>query len=221
MSEIHKWYYKRTAGLAVSIGTLSLACVFLILCLSGCYPNQDVRPKPPDELYIRSLIETIQGNYKQAYYDYQKSVESDPNFANASFLSGILYGWALSESEADDTPILKAQRQVLLTPLQLTVRSELLSVAVDSKNDSIQVFGVGIAPKNITSSEQERMLAREAALTDAYAWVARLAMWTKMGVDAPLDVSQKLSNVRTLKEYWIGREVFAVKVKAPLKKNMM
>lgn len=221
MSEIHKWFYKRIARLAVLIGTLSLACVFLILYLSGCYPNQDVRPVPPGELYIRSLIETIQGDYKQAYYDYQKSVESDPNFANASFLSGILYGWALSESEADDTPILKAQRQVLLTPLQLTVRSELLSVAVDSKNDSIQVFGVGIAPKNITSSEQERMLAREAALTDAYAWVARLAMWSKMGVDAPLDVSQKLSDVRTLKEYWIGREVFAVKVKAPLKKNMM
>ncbi len=192
-----------------------------MLCLSGCYPNQDVRPQPPGELYIRSLIETIRGNYKQAYYDYQKSVESDPNFANASFLSGILYGWAISESEADDTPLLKAQRQVLLTPLQLTVRNELLSVAVDTKNDSIQVFGVGIAPRNITSSEQERILAREAALTDAYAWVARLAMWTKTGVDAPLDVSQKLSNVRTLKEYWIGREVFAVKVKAPLKKNMM
>jgi hypothetical protein len=221
MSEIHKWSYKRTARLAALIATLLLACVFLTLCLSGCYPNQDVRPKPPGELYIRSLIEAIQGDYKQAYYNYQKSVESDPNFANASFLSGILYGWALSESEADDTPILKAQRQVLLTPLQLTVRSELLSVAVDSKNDSIQVFGVGIAPKSITSSEQERILAREAALTDAYAWVARLAMWTKMGVDAPLDVSQKLSDVRTLKEYWIGREVFAVKVKAPLKKNMM
>jgi hypothetical protein len=221
MSEIHKWSYKRTAGLAVASGTFLLACVFLTLCLSGCYPNQDVRPQPPGELYIRSLIETIQGNYKQAYLNYQKSVESDPNFANASFLSGILYGWALSESEADDTPILKAQRQVLLTPLQLTVRSELLSVAVDTKNDSIQVFGVGIAPRNITSSEQERMLAREAALTDAYAWVARLAMWSKVGVDAPLDVSQKLSNVRTLKEYWIGREVFAVKVKAPLKKNMM
>jgi hypothetical protein len=221
MSEIHKWSYKRIARLAVLIGTLSLACVFFILCLSGCYPNQDVRPQSPGELYIRSLIETIQGNYKQAYYDYRKSVESDPNFANASFLSGILYGWALSESEADDTPILKAQRQVLLTPLQLTVRSELLSVSVDSKNDFIQVFGVGIAPRNITSSEQERILAREAALTDAYAWLARLAMWTKMGVDAPLDVSQKLSDVRTLKEYWIGREVFAVKVRAPLKKNMM
>jgi hypothetical protein len=44
-------------------------------------------------------------------------------------------------------------------------------------------------------------------------------MWTKTGVEGSFDVSQELFDVRSLKEAWIGEEVFAVKVGAPLRKN--
>jgi hypothetical protein len=212
---------------------LLLACGFFILCLPGCprpQTEQDQVDSPdnqkveeaetPKLLYVQSVKESVEENYEQAYYDYRKAVEIDPGLANASHLAGVVYGWVISESEAENVPLLTAQRRLLLTPQELDVRRNLLSVAVDKDKDTIQVFGVGIAPKNVSSAEQKRLLAREAALTSAYVWVARLAMWTKSGVEGPFDVSQKVFGVRPEQEFWIGEEVFAIKVKAPLEKNM-
>lgn len=196
-----------------------LACALSILCFSGCPPTGRVAFEPAHELYVNSLREFMRGNYPGAYHGYQQAVETDPSLANSSHQSSILYGWVRSQSQAEDASLLEAQRQLLLTPQQFARRQALLSLAVDTERDTIQVFGIGLAPGSISHPEQKRLLAREAALTSAYAWVARLATWTKTGVEGSFDVSQELFDVRPLKEAWIGEEVFAIKVGAPLRKN--
>lgn len=204
---------------------LPLACVLFILCFSGCIKPKDqasrTSPKSPHQLYLKSQKELLLGDYEQAYHDYQKAVAVEPSIANATHLSSILYAWAISQSEAEDVPLLNAQKQVLLKPQQFVPRQELLSGAVDKEKDIIHAFGLGVAQKNILHPGQKRLLARQAALTDAYAWVARLAMWTKIGVEGSLDVSWTVVGARTLKEFWFAETIYVVKVEAPLKKNSL
>lgn len=210
---------------AYAIRLLSLTCTLFILCLSGCAksksPPSHTSAKPAQELYLKSQKKLVRGDYEEAYYDYQQAVVVEPSLANASHLWSILYAWVISQSEAEDVPLLNAQKQVLLKPQQFALRRELLLVAVDKEKDIIHAFGLGVAPKNILHPGQKRLLAREAALTDAYAWVARLAIWTQMGVEGSFDVSRTVVGVQTLKELWIGETIYVVKVQAPLKQNAL
>lgn len=184
--------------------------------------TKSIAQRPPKQIFPPlPSIDIIQGNYEQAYRDYQKSVAVEPNRANAAHLSNILYSWVISESEPEDIPLLNAQRHVLLAPQQLGYRQSLLSVAVDKEKDVIRAFGLGVAPENISHPAQRRLLARQAALTDSYSWVARFAMWTKMGVEVSLDVSRKVVGVRTLKEFWVGEIIYIIKVEAPLNDNCL
>ena len=212
---------------------LPLALAFLILSLSGCTNSREqplnTPPTPPRELYLESQRKVARGEYEGAYDDYQKSVAADPKLANASYLSYILYTWVSSQSEAAELPLLNAQKQVMLTPKQFVPRHELLSVAVNKEEDTIQAFGLGLVPTNPSQvglneiskigTVQKRLLAHEAALVDAQTWVARLATWTKTGVEGPFDVSRTVVGVQALKEFWIGETIFVIKVEAPLEKN--
>ena len=85
----------------------------------------------------------------------------------------------------------------------------------------IYVFGIGLAPQQISQPVQARLLAREAALSDAYVWVARLTVWTKMGVEGPFDVSRTVVGVQLIKESWIRDTIYIVKVEAQLNKNAL
>lgn len=199
----------------------AVASFLFLFCLTGCAgPRQQIpSPIPPQEFYLQSQQKLALGNCEEAYYDYQKAVAVEPGLANATYLSNILYSWVLKQSEEADTPLLNAQKQVLLAPQQSSPRQELLSIAVDRDKDTVSAFGLGLIPSNISHPGQRRLLAREAALTDSYVWVGRLALWAKKGVKGPLDVSQTVVDARVIKEFWVAETIYVVKVKAPLSKN--
>ena len=158
----------------------------------------------------------MEGNYEKAYNDYQKAVAADHDFANVSHLSSILYAWVISESEAEDIPCLDAQKQVWLEPQQLALRRKLLSVAIDRDKGIIYAFGLGLASDDVSRAAQRKLLARKGALSDAQAWIARLATWGEAGVERPFDVSQTVVGVEMLKEFWVGEMICVVKVRAPI-----
>ncbi len=156
------------------------------------------------------------GEYGQAYRSYQKAVAADPRIADVNHLSSILYAWAISQGEAEDRPLLDAQRRVWLEPQQLALRRSLLSVAVDREKGVIYAFGLGTAPENTPNPAQRRLLARKAALADSLAWIARLAKWAEAGVECPFEVTQTVAGVEELKEYWFGETIYVVEVRAPI-----
>lgn len=199
---------------------LLFTCVFSIFCLPGCskskQDSESVSQVLSQKLYLRSQQELAQGEYEKAYNDYQRAVEADPDVADVSHLSSIIYGWVISESDGEDVPHITAQKRVWLEPEQLALRRGLLSLALDMEKDTIHAFGLGLAPADASSAAQREFLARKAALADAQAWTARVAIWGKTGVECPFNVPQTTVNVEILKEYWVGDTVYVVKVKAPI-----
>ena len=75
MLRTHISFCRKMARLTMTCKWSSLICVLLVLCFAGCPPTERVRSKSPNELYSESLKKSTQGNYEQAYYDYQKAVE--------------------------------------------------------------------------------------------------------------------------------------------------
>lgn len=167
-------------------------------------------------LYNKSRGELARGNYKQAYRDYQRAVEIAPSLANVSYLSSILYAWVISQSETEDVPLLNAQMQVWLEPMQLAPRRKLLSAAIDREGGTVHTFGLGLAPKNTPNPAQKRLLASQAALADSKAWAARLTTWAETGVERPFDVTMTVTGVKTLKEFWVEETICVVKIRAPI-----
>jgi hypothetical protein len=192
--------------------------MLFIFCLLGCTKTKDQQVFQ-QEPHPENQEEPIE-NYEEAAHDHQEAVAVEPDSANSSRLSNILYTWAISQSKAEDASLLNAQKRALLNPQQFALRQELLTLAVDEEKDVIHAFGLGILPGNVPHTTKDRLLARKAALTDAYAWIARLAMWTKVGVEASFDVSRTVFGVESIKEFWVGGVIFVVKVEAPLKKNI-
>jgi hypothetical protein len=197
-----------------------LICVLSILCILGCSRKKEetesVSQVLAQKLYLRSQQQLAKGEYEEAYNDYQRAVEADPGASDMSHLSSILYAWVISESEGDDVPHLDAQKRVWLEPDQLGLRRRLLSLALDAEKGTIQAFGIGLAPGNISNDAQKRFLSRKAALADAQAWTARIALWNKSGVESSFDVPQTTVIVEVIKEYWVGDTIAVVKVKAPV-----
>ena len=202
---------------------VSLVIVLLIalaLSIVGC-GKSDVKPlDPPSEaaqkLYLQSQKALQQANYRQAYQDYQKAVAEDSDIANIGHLSSILYAWVISQSEAEDIPLLEAQKWVWLEPNQLALRNKLVLVAADKEREIIHAFGIGLVPENIATPEQRDHLAHRSALADAEAWVARLARWIRDGIDCPFDVSDTVVGVEVLKEFWIEGTIYVVRIRAPI-----
>ncbi len=200
--------------------TLCIAMLLTALSILGC-GKSEVKPlRPPSEaaqkLYLKSQKELRQGNYRQAYQDYQKSVVEDSDIANIAHLSSILYSWAISQGDAEDVPLLEAQKWVWLEPNQLTLREKLAAVAVDKEREIIHAFGIGLVPDNIVISEQRTHLAHRSALADAEAWVARLATWVSDGIDCPFDVTDTVVGVEILKEFWVDETIYVVRLEAPI-----
>lgn len=200
-----------------------LVCIPFISYLLGC-SNTELQSQPPqapqtdsEKLYLKSQQELMREDYKQAYYDYQKSVSMDQKIANMSHLSSIMYAWAISKGEQEDISLLNKQKQVWLEPNQFALRRELLSLGVDRDKRIIHAFGLGIAPDNITNPDQRSMLARKTAQADAAAWVARLAKWAEAGVDCPFNISaQTLMGMEIHKEFWLDDTIYIVRVAAPV-----
>ena len=197
-------------------------CLLLmaIMVFLGC-GKPEVKPlekpsEPAQKLFLKSQKELAADSYEQAYADYQKAVATDSRVADISHLSSILYSWAISETESEDMPLLDAQRKVWLEPNQLSLRQGLMKVAVDSERGVIYAFGLGVASENRPHVDQRRQLARQAAMADAKAWVARIARWGRDGIKCPFDISLAVVGAETLKEYWIGDAVYVIKFRAPV-----
>ena len=191
-----------------------------VLCL-GCGKSSPEPPSPAgptaaQQRYQQSQAHLMHGEYEQAYRDYQGATASDPALANVSYLSSVLYGWAISQSATTDTPQLEAQKQVMLTPGQFAARKALLSISVNGEAKVVYGFGVGLSKPHPAQANRERVLAREAALVDAHAWVARMVNWSRHGVEHPFDVNTRISGVKLISESWLIPEVCVVKVEAPL-----
>ena len=192
-------------------------CVLFTFFATGCgkpQPHQN-SATTYEKLYLKSQRELAAGNYKQAYDDYQRAVKADASAANINHLSSILYSWAIAESEPADAPLLRAQKRVWLEPRQLALRRKLLKLAIDSGKGYIRAFGLAIIKKSRNSAQTD-LLAEEAALADAKAWVARLATWVADGVECPFDVSGTVIGVETLKATAIDGTIYVVEVSAPI-----
>ena len=192
-------------------------CALFTLFIAGCGKTEPQQNPTAgyDRLYLKSQRELAAGNYKQAYDDYQKAVKDDASVANINHLSSILYSWAIAQSEPEDVPLLKAQKQVWLEPRQLALRRKFLKLAIDSGKGYIHAFGLAIIKKG-PSPAQTDLLAEEGALLDARAWVARIATWVADGVECPFDVSGTVIGVETLKATSIEGAIYVVKVSAPM-----
>ena len=201
-------------GRCLSYIALCVICVFLAGC--GKSEPQRVSSAAAQKLYLKSQRALAEGNYRQAYDDYQKSVSEDPNASNIGHLSSILYSWVISKSEAADVPLLKAQKRVWLQPEQLALRRGLLAAAVDKKKDLIHAFGLTIINKSVSNPEQRLRLAHEGAMADAMAWISRMAAWTTDGVEGQFDVSRTVVDIKTLKATPIEEAIYVVKVSAPV-----
>ena len=201
-------------GRCSSYIALCVICVILLGC--GKSEPQRVSSTATQKLYLRSQRSLAEGNYRQAYEDYQKAVSEDPGVANINHLSSILYSWAISESDAADVPLLKAQQQVWLQPELLASRHDLLEVAVDREKNLIYAFGLVLIRGDISNPEQRDRLAREGALADATAWMARIAAWAAGGVESQFDVSRTVVNIKTLKTMPIEQVIYVVKISAPV-----
>jgi len=206
------------------------ACIlipFALVCLSylllGCSkpePQTEIVPTASSqEEYLKSERELARGNYRQAYREYQKALADDPTVANMSHLSSILYAWAISESDSQDVPLLEAQKKVWLKPQQIVTRKELLVVSVNREKGVMHAFGLGFAPRKSPNPAQREMMAREAAMADAQAWVARINGWSEKDINRPFDVSQTVVGVETLKEFWVDNTIYVVKVRAPVNRE--
>lgn len=198
--------------------SLCLSAFVVTLFLLGCAKSKEsyIPLEPARELYSQSQSELEKGEYVKAYHDYQKALAIDPGIGNLSYLYSILYDWAISQSEPEDIPLLKAQKQLLLKPDQLALREELLSLAVDKEKGIIYAFGVVIKDNNNLSPAQQRLLVPKAALSDAQVWVARVAKWIESGVKCPFDISMTVTGVEKLKGNWIDDTIYIVKIKAPI-----
>jgi hypothetical protein len=219
----------RTRVISLLLFSYLLFIIYPLGCTKSIKQQPSFTPNQAYELYLESQKEVFKGNYEKAYRDYMDAVEVEPDLANASHLSNILYTWVISQSKAEDIPLLNAQKQVMLTPKQFAPREKLLSVAVNKEKNVIRVFGIGAAMasrdylqnrRNTSDSAQERLLAREAALTEAQAWVARLAVWMQAGVESPFDVSRKVFGVQVVEESWRMNTIYVVKLEVPFDKNM-
>jgi hypothetical protein len=200
--------------------SLLLVCFSFTIFMFGCARPLDKSPRilsTPDELYYKSQKELVNENYEKAYHNYWNAVAIDSSFTNASYLFNILYSWVISQSKPDDIPLLNAQKQVILKPKYSISREELLSLAKDDKNDTLCAFGLGISPKNVSISAQRRLLAREAALADSSAWIARLAFWLRNGVESSEDVLQTVVGIEVIKEFWFLETIYVVKIQVPIK----
>jgi hypothetical protein len=218
-----------------------LFIIYPLGCTKSIKQQPSFTPSQAYELYLESQKEVLKGNYEKAYRDYMDAVETEPNLANASHLANILYTWVISQSKTEDILLLNAQKQVMLTPQQFAPREKLLSVAIDQEKNVIRVFGIGAAMasrvsirpfgstqpegyfpnrRNTSDSAQERLLAREAALTDAQAWIARLTVWKQAGVETSFDVSRTVFGVQVVEESWRMSTIYVVKAEAPFDKNM-
>jgi hypothetical protein len=193
---------------------------WVFACAQSAKPPAQTGPTPAQERYLQSQANLMRGAYEQAYRDYQKATTSEPALADVAYLSSILYSWAISQSDAADISLLEAQKQVSLTPGQFAPRKALLSIAVNREANRIRAFGVGLSAPRPLQANQERVLAREAAMVDAHAWAARIARWAKQGVEAPFDISGRVRGVQQVGEFWLIPEVCVVKVEAPLEQEM-
>ena len=204
----------------ISRVTCRVLLAALVLSILGCGKSEVKSLHPPTDaaqrFYLGSQKALRQGDYEQAYQDYHKAVAEDSSIANIAHLSSILYSWVISQSEAEDAPLLEAQKRVWLEPNQLAHRKKLVSVAVDRGREIIHAFGIGLVPENIVISEQRQHLAHRSALADAEAWVARLARWAKDGIECPFDVSDTVVGVEVLKEFWVEETIYVVRLRAPI-----
>ncbi len=207
----HRYLYIKSYALLI-------ACALLIFGLVGCgKPQPQQAPSPvAQKLYLKSQKALVEGKYEQAYREYQKAVAEDPTAANINHLSSILYSWVLSQSEAADVPLLKAQKRVWLEPKQIALRQGLLSVAVDREKGTIHAFGLTLIRAELPNREQQVRLANDGALADAKAWIARLATWTANGIEQPFDVSGTVTSARSIKVVSIQDVIYIVKVSAPI-----
>lgn len=199
--------------------TRSLGLLF-IFCLPAC-AAQSVQPSstsvsPAQELFSRSRNELSQQDYEQAYSNYMKAVETDRSLLNLGYMTDLLYEWAASECEENDSVLLEAQKQVALAPQKVESRRKLLSLAVDADNGTMSAFGIATAPMNISSQAQMHAMARRAALTDARRWLARLQAWSQTGIETPFDIESVVISVETVREYWISETLSVIKVRMRL-----
>jgi hypothetical protein len=201
----------------ILVSCILILAYFIIL---GCAKSKDqasyIPSKPAQELYTKSQQELSNGDYKKAFYDYQKAVEIDKRIANIGHLSSIVYDWAISQSEPEDIPLLIAQKQVFLEPERSEFRKQLISVSVDREKGVIYAIGFGIINADKPLPTQRQFLTSKAAISDSQIWVARIAQWAKNGIECPFDISTSITGYEKLKENWIGDVICVVKLKAPI-----
>ena len=118
-----------------------------------------------------------------------------------------LYGtWKLNREKSTD----------LVTWRYRQLQLEILK----NENDVIIAFGIGRAPENATIPTIKKRLASRGALVVATAWIGRLAVWSKKGIESPFDVSANVIGVSTIYQTWIGEQFMLLKVEAPLEANL-
>ena len=198
--------------------------IFLLGLLLSCVKRKERIAITPEalakEYYASSEQEFAVGNYDQAYTAYEKAIKLAPDLENASLLNNILLSWAVAKSAAEDTTLLSAQKRVWLNQQNIEARKVLLDLAVDNENDVIIAFGIGRAPENATIPTIKKRLASRGALMVASAWVGRLAIWSKKGIESPFDVSANVIGVSTIYQTWIGEQFMLLKAEAPLEANL-
>jgi hypothetical protein len=168
------------------------------------------------DYYVSSQNEFSGGNYDSAYADYHRAVALEKELENFALLNDIMFSWAISQSPAEDSTLLAAQKKVQINPQDMEARKGLVSVAVDKENNRIHIFGIGRAPENVAVASIRKTMASRAALIGATTWIGRLANWSRNGVEGSFDVSDTVQGVTTVNTLWLGEKIALMKVEAPL-----
>lgn len=148
------------------------------------------------------------------------SKDTSPKDAKNPFQ--LIYSLASAEvsTKDNDKTLIEAQEQVFLSRENVSHHKYLVSVAVDREADAIVVFGLGRPPSDASSPLQARLLARRAAIVDAYRWVGHAARWVKEP-EAPFsNLSADVKDTKVINEFWVPNQLYMVKVIAPLSSNL-
>ncbi|MBC8235391.1 hypothetical protein H8E77_38080 [bacterium] len=153
------------------------------------------------------------------------SMDTSQKDINEKFQSIYSFASAKVKAEYNDKILLEAQEKIFLSPKRAFPKiilhyKNLVSVAVDNEADTIVVFGLGRPPADASNQAQAKLLAHRAAVVDAYRWIGHVARWIDKP-EAPFsDLSADVKGAEVIKEFWIPRQLYIVKVAAPLSKNL-
>jgi hypothetical protein len=114
--------------------------------------------------------------------------------------------------------ILRAQKELLLSPNDISIRKKLADISSFS-NGKIIAFGIGIPPESARNTSQGKLLAKRAATADAMRWLAYHFKWRENGFEGAMEVTKEVVGAEVTEVIHMKSGACLVRIEAPISAN--